>query len=125
MSSVVKPPILDGGRMSELTLSRREVLSRGGMGFGLMGLAGVLAAEGLLATTAEAATDLKPLVPKRPHFAPKAQRVVHLFMNGGPSHVDTFDPKPALDKYHGKPLPVSNLRTERKTGAALRSPFKF
>ncbi|MEX2026331.1 MAG: DUF1501 domain-containing protein, partial [Pirellulaceae bacterium] len=50
--------------------------------------------------------------------------VVHLFMNGGPSHVDTFDPKPALDKHHGKELP-SNLRTERKTGHAMRSPFKF
>ena len=46
-------------------------------------------------------------------------------MNGGPSHVDTFDPKPLLDKYHGKPLPSPNLRTERKTAGALRSPFKF
>src|SRR5262249_19674211 len=52
-------------------------------------------------------------------------QVVHLFMNGGPSHVDTFDPKPLLDKYHGKPLPSQNLRTERKTGAAMRSPFAF
>ena len=48
----------------------------------------------------------------------KAKRVVHLFMNGGPSHVDTFDPKPMLSKYHGKPVP-SNRPTERKTGAAL------
>jgi hypothetical protein len=46
-------------------------------------------------------------------------------MNGGPSQVDTFDPKPALDRYHGQPLPLNNLRTERKTGAAMRSPFKF
>ena len=46
-------------------------------------------------------------------------------MNGGPSHVDTFDPKPMLAKYHGKPLPGPNLRTERKTGAALGSPFAF
>ena len=46
-------------------------------------------------------------------------------MNGGPSQVDTFDPKPLLDRYHGKPLPASNLRTERKTGAAMRSPFSF
>ena len=46
-------------------------------------------------------------------------------MNGGPSHVDTFDPKPALDKQHGKPLQLGNLRTERKTGAAMRSPFRF
>src|SRR5258708_39532415 len=49
----------------------------------------------------------------------------HVCQNGGPAPVDSFDPKPMLDKYHGKPLPVSNLRTERKTGAALRSPFKF
>ena len=46
-------------------------------------------------------------------------------MNGGPSHVDTFDPKPLLDKYHGKPLPNPNLRTERKTAGAMRSPFSF
>ena len=51
--------------------------------------------------------------------------MIHLFMNGGPSHVDTFDPKPALAKYAGKSLPMDNLRTERKTGAAMPSPFKF
>ncbi|MHC5544746.1 DUF1501 domain-containing protein, partial [Singulisphaera rosea] len=72
-----------------------------------------------------ASTDLRPLAPKRPQFPAKAKRVVHLFMNGGPSHVDTFDPKPLLDRYHGKPLPSPNLRTERKTGAAMRSPFAF
>src|SRR5262249_33504439 len=53
------------------------------------------------------------------------RRLVHLFMNGGPSHVDTFDPKPKLAEYHGKPLSVPNLRTERKTAGALRSPFAF
>jgi len=68
---------------------------------------------------------VNPLATKAPHFAPKAKRVIHLFMNGGPSHVDTFDPKPQLDRYHGKELPMDNLRTERKTGAAYRSPFKF
>src|SRR5207249_12071861 len=55
----------------------------------------------------------------------KAKRVIHLFMNGGPSHVDTFDPKPALEQYAGKLLPKENLKTERKTGAAFPSPFKF
>jgi len=60
----------------------------------------------------------------RPHFAPKAKRVIHFFLNGGPSHVDTFDPKPALLKYAGKPLPSHRI-TERKTGAAFPSPFKF
>jgi hypothetical protein len=108
-------------RLEDLFLTRRELLRRGGMGFGMLGLAGLLAADAAPA----ASTDIHPLAPKRPHFAAKAQRVVHLFMNGGPSHVDTFDPKPLLTKYHGKPLPAGNLRTERKTGAALGSPFTF
>ena len=61
-----------------------------------------------------------------PHFAPKAKRVIHLFMNGGPSHMDTFDPKPELQKWHGKILPEENrFKTERKTGAAFASPFPF
>jgi Protein of unknown function (DUF1501) len=109
----------------EIPMTRRDLLRRGGMGFGLLGLAGVMSADGMLTSEARADTDLHPLAPKKPHFAAKAQRVVHLFMNGGPSHVDTFDPKPLLDKYHGKPLPNPNLRTERKTSGALRSPFKF
>jgi hypothetical protein len=101
------------------SLTRRELLKRCGTGLGMIGLAGVLADDGLLAS------EVNPLAPKKPHFPGKAKRVVHLFMNGGPSHVDTFDPKPLLDKHHGKPLPKQNLRTERKTGAAMRSPFAF
>lgn len=98
--------------------SRREALTRCGTGLGMMALAGVMA------DTARAAPTVDPLAPQTPHFHGKAKHVVHLFMNGGPSHVDTFDPKPALDKFHGKPLP-NTLRTERKTGVAMRSPFKF
>src|SRR5262245_41129138 len=109
-------------RLDNLSLSRRELLQRSGLGFGMLGLAGVLASEGSLSATPSAGN---PLAPKQPHFRPRAKRVVHLFMNGGPSQVDTFDPKPALDKYHGKPLPNPNLRTERKTAGAFRSPFKF
>ena len=60
-----------------------------------------------------------------PHHAPKAKHVIYLFLNGGASQVDTFDPKPMLTKYHGKPLPTSNLKTERRTGSALGSPFEF
>src|SRR5438067_647218 len=112
-------------RPENLFLTRRELLRRSGLGFGLLGLAGVLAAEGSLVAGPAAAGAGNPLAPKQPHFRPRAKRVVHLFMNGGPSQVDTFDPKPALDKYHGKPLTVPNLRTERKTAGALRSPFKF
>jgi hypothetical protein len=115
----------DATRPEHLILTRRELLRRSGMGFGLVGLASALAGEGCLLNRAAAATDVNPLAPKKPHFPAKAKQIVHLFMNGGPSHVDTFDPKPLLDKFHGKPLPSTNLRTERKTAGALRSPFKF
>src|SRR5450432_2183416 len=98
-------------------LTRREMLQRSGMGFAALGLSGLLAEQ--------VSAALTPLTPKRPHSPGKATRVIHLCMNGGPSHVDTFDPKPSLAKYAGKELPTPNLPTERKTGAAFPSPFKF
>jgi hypothetical protein len=96
-------------------MTRRELLTTMGAGFGMVGLQSVAGAE----------LNSNPLAPKAPHFTPKAKRVVYLFLNGGPSQVDTFDPKPMLDKYHGQPVPTGNLKTERKTGNLLRSPFKF
>ncbi len=104
--------------------TRRELLQRSGMGFATLGLASLLASESP-ATAAVEARGVNPLAPKKPHFPAKAKRVIHLFMNGGPSHVDTFDPKPTLHKLAGKPLPRENLRTERRTGAAFPSPFQF
>src|SRR5262249_17776169 len=101
--------------------SRRDLLRRCGMGFGAVGLFSILNDAGLLT----AAEELTPLAPKKSPLRAKAKRVIHLFMNGGPSHVDTFDPKPALARRAGKPLPSGNLRTERKTGAAFASPFQF
>ena len=100
---------------------RREILARSALGIGGMALSALLADE------ARSSPDraIAPLAPRSPHFAPKAKRVIHLFMNGGPSHVDTFDPKPLLTKNHGKALPRPNLPTERKTGSAFASPFKF
>jgi len=89
-------------------ISRREMLTRSGMGMGMLGLAD--------ATASEVASEL---------HRPRAKQVVHLFMNGGPSHIDTFDPKPLLAKYQGKPLPNPALPTERRTGGALASPFTF
>jgi hypothetical protein len=86
-----------------------------GAGFGMTGLAGVLSA----------AQQTNPLAPKIPHFPAKAKHVVFLFLHGGPSQVDTFDPKPLLQKYNGQPMPEGNLKTERKTGSLLGSPFKF
>ncbi|MBX6311381.1 MAG: DUF1501 domain-containing protein [Isosphaeraceae bacterium] len=112
-------------RPEDLLLTRRELLCRSGMGFGALALGGLLAEAGLGAGSARAdAGVVSPLAPKAPHFAPRAKRVIHLFMNGGPSQVDTFDPKPALSKYSGKPIPL-HLPTERKTGAAMGSPFSF
>jgi len=101
-------------------LSRRELLSRSGMGFGALALGQIMPE---MANGASAGNN--PLVAKAPPLPGKAKHIIHLFMNGGPSHVDTFDPKPALERYAGKKLPMENLRTERPTGAALPSPYKF
>ena len=98
-------------------VNRRDLFRRLGAGMGVLGLASVFEQAGL-------AEPAGPLGPKKPHFPGKAKRVIHIFANGGPSHLDTFDPKPALQKYAGKPLPV-HLRTERKTGTLLKSPFSF
>ena len=93
------------------------MLERSAMGMGSIALGSMLQSAD--------ASEANPLAVRKPHFAAKAKRVIHLFMNGGPSHVDTFDPKPSLEKYAGKALPVDNPKTERKTGAAFPSPFKF
>src|SRR5690606_34932671 len=109
-----------------LALNRRQFLSRCGMGMGTLGLAGLFGSIGGLVTPSRAAvSEISPLAPRIPHFAGKAKRVIHIFANGGPSHIDTFDPKPALERYAGKMLPMANLKTERKTGASFPSPFKF
>jgi len=93
-----------------------------GTGFGMAGLAGILNASQPAVAKADAPG---PMAPKPPHFKPSAKHVIFLFLNGGPSQVDTFDPKPMLQKYSGKPLPTGNLKTERKTGNLLGSPFTF
>ena len=109
-----------------LPLTRRDMLRRVGTGFGSLGLASVLSDAGLFAA-APAAGPTNPLALKAPHFAPKAKHVIFLFMNGGPSHVDTFDPKPGLAKYHGqRPGELNNIATMRAAKTTLmQSPFKF
>ena len=88
-------------------VDRRSVLGRAGACFGLLGLTGLLQQDGLL-TSADAASGplasraFNPLAPQAPHFAPKATRVIWIFVNGGPSHVDTWNHRPALDKWNGK-----------------------
>ena len=104
-------------------LSRREVLTRIGGGFGSLALANVFADAGWL-TAAEKSAN--PLAPKAPHFPAKAKRLIFLFMNGGPSHVDTFDPKDELTRRDGEALPESVIaKSGRKNSNKLmKSPFK-
>ena len=113
-------------RLEDQFLTRRDFLQRCGIGFGALGLA-TLAGPQVLAAESASGTGFNlnnPLAPRAPHFPGKAKRVIHIFANGGPSQVDTFDPKPELTKWHGKPIPI-DLKTERKTGAAFKSPFAF
>ena len=113
-------------RIQDQFLTRRDMLSRCGMGLGTLALSSLMDRSGeLLADEKIVVAASGAMAAKSAPLPAKAKRVIHLFMNGGPSHVDTFDPKPQLTKYHGKQLPVENLRTERKTGAAFGSPFKF
>ena len=100
------------------------MLQRCGMGFGALTLGTLMQDQMLSSGTAEAASA-NPMAPKQPHFAPKAKHVIHIFLNGGASQVDTFDPKPALKEWHGKTLDGGNFRTERKTGSIMNTPFKF
>jgi hypothetical protein len=102
--------------------SRRYFLQTCGVGLGKIAASSLLLADGLA---------VNPLAPKKPHFAPKAKRVIHLFMAGAPSHLDLFDPKPALTKLEGKPLPPSVYGDQRyafiRADAAVlgpRFPFK-
>ena len=94
-------------------MNRRDALRTIGAGFGTLGLIDVLQA------------NAGPLAPKAPHFPAKAKRVIFLFLNGGMSHIDTFDPKPMLIKHDGQPLPGPKIQTDRASGNLMRSPFEF
>jgi hypothetical protein len=102
--------------------SRRQALRHFANGFGMLGLASLLAEE----SSAETPDAADPLAVRPPMFPARARRVIFLFMSGGPSHVDTFDPKPRLTRDNGKPLPFAMPHLERtRTGNLLQSPFKF
>jgi len=107
--------------------SRRQFLARAGSGCGLLGLAALLNNEGMLGT-AEAAASANPLAPHPAHFPAKAKSVIWLFLNGGPSQVDTFDYKPELAKRHGKELAGFDKNTgffADQVGPIMKSPFRF
>ena len=102
-------------------LTRRQILQQSGAGFGGLALQSLLGADGL--------TGTNPLLAKPPHFAPKAKSVIFLFMYGGPSHIDLFDPKPMLTKYDGRPIPVWKKEDAfmgcKTKNVAMRSPYRF
>src|SRR5207302_8717034 len=104
-------------------LTRRDMLQRVGTGFGVIGLASLINDQQMLATPSAGSTN--PLAPKQPHFAPKAKRIIHVFMNGGPSQVDTFDPKPELTRHNGRAPggPLANVRGGTRT--LMASPYRF
>src|SRR3954466_2289001 len=101
-------------------LSRRQMLRRSAVGFGHLALAALLAEDAAASPAAD------PLTPRAPHFPARAKRVIFLFMKGGPSHVDTFERKPLLERDDGKPLPFAKPRVQfAPTGNLLKSPWKF
>ena len=103
-------------------VSRRALLRRSALGFGALGLYSLLDEAALLATPSGGSE-----AGGKPHFEPRAKRIIFLFMHGGVSHVDTFDPKPRLDTDHGKPLPVKRSLTfnAAAAGGLMRSPWAF
>ncbi|HAC91844.1 MAG TPA: DUF1501 domain-containing protein [Planctomycetaceae bacterium] len=103
-------------------LDRRGLLRRSALGLGSLGLAGLLQSQGYCAPGSDPQSNSLTSGPT--HFPAKVKRVIHFFLNGGPSQVDTFDPKPALAKFVNRSV-SDNLTTERKTGAGFPSPFSF
>jgi hypothetical protein len=109
--------------LSQAALTRRQMLRLTGTGFGMLGLAGLLAQDG---TAAEASRALNPLAPQAPHHPARARRCIFLYMPGGPSQLDLLDPKPRVTRDNGKPLPFAKPKLERtRTGNLLGSPWKF
>jgi hypothetical protein len=114
-------------------IHRRDALKKIGGGFAFMSFASMIGeslaqAESLHSATPAGSTSGNPPAPwmlKDPHFKPKAKHVIFLFMNGGLSQIDSFDPKPMLTKYNGQPMPGGDLGHERKTGSLMMSPFEF
>ncbi|HIF34064.1 MAG: DUF1501 domain-containing protein [Pirellulaceae bacterium] len=104
--------------------TRRQLLKTSALGFGHLALTTMLAADE--GTGQNELNSSNPLAPKKPHLLSRAKRIIFLFMKGGPSHVDTFDPKPLLTRDSGKPLPFALPRvTFAKQNNLLRSPWKF
>src|SRR5688500_3115699 len=110
------------GRFHARPISRREMLARCANGFGAVALA-TLMGESALAVPSSAPS---PFAPRVPHYPAKAKSVIFLFMDGGPSQIDSFDPKPRLAMEHGQPIRMKTPPTQfANVGAVMQSPWKF
>src|SRR5215218_1998608 len=107
------------GRFQSFT-TRRDFLRKAGGGFGMLALAELIGKNNLLAAEPDA---LKPMAPRVPHFPPKAKSVIWLFMEGAPSAVDLFDPKPELTKRNGQRIAIDVFNGN--PGPLMKSPFSF
>src|SRR6478736_7780106 len=109
--------------------SRRDFLQQAGAGFGALALSALLAGGDIPNSFAAEAVDKSPFAPKPTHFTAKAKSVIYLYMDGGPSQVDTFDPKPRLTAESGKPIkmhaPPTQFIPHDSPPKVLASPFKF
>lgn len=114
------------GRFHATPLSRREMLARCANGFGSIALAGLMADELAATDNSASRNPQSSLTPRPTHFAPRAKNVIFLFMDGGPSQVDTFDPKPLLAKEHGQPIKMKVPPTQfDNVGKVFNGPWKF
>ena len=110
--------------LSKPRVSRREMLCRSANGFGGLALAAMIADKAKSATISDRSAD--PMRPRAPHFEPKAKSVIFLFMDGGPSQMDTFDPKPLLTKENGNPIKMETPTTVFNiSNLVFGSPFEF
>src|SRR6267142_4932199 len=110
------------GRYERFT-NRRDFLKKAGAGFGLLALADLLQGDGLLAADIEPARGLDPMTPRQPHYPAKAKSIIWLFMEGAPSSVDLFDPKPELTKRDGQRIDIDVFNGN--PGPLMKSPFSF
>lgn len=114
------------GRFAPRVLSRRQMLSRCANGFGALAFYALLHDTSRAASAPAVAAGTDPLLPRPTHFPPKARNVIFLYMDGGPSQVDTFDPKPRLTAEHGKPFGMKMEPTQfNNNGSTLGCPWKF
>src|SRR5947209_9505836 len=112
------------GRFAAAPMTRRQMLLQCANGFGAIALMALLGDESYAGTVPPTPTAAGPMAPRQPHYSPRARNVIFLYMDGGPSQVDTFDPKPRLQAEHGRPFKMKMEPTQfNNNGNTLGSPW--